>query len=298
MQSVDQVHLQLHNDKPVYSIAEMLRPRLQIRNGSDKPVTFGNGFIFDWETLFFAPPNAVHLIDPTGRDLAGSYKDGTHVPHNKPLTVMPGGEESLFLPIYAFFHLRTTGKYRFWVELGDDRGGVHTTNVVEFELIDVEASAQPGSIVLTLSSPQRESPVNDPVIVSARFANGTSHAVTILHPQQDSFYGWVNPVYQFTVLDSGGRSLPLAVRSGTMALPHYDETTRTTIPPGAVSERTLRLPDVPLMRHAGEYRVSLTYIVRRTAVGKAGAVLDKPENWLPDVFVGRLESPELRIRVQ
>jgi hypothetical protein len=295
---LDRVRLLLHNDQPVCSITEMLRPRLQIVNDTDRPITFGNGFVFDWESLFFAPPNAVHLIDPESRDLALPYTNGAHVRQNKPITVGPRAEEWLFLPIYALFHLRVPGRYTFSIELADDSGRVHKSNVVEFRLTDVEQTTPQDAVVLTLSAERGVWAVKEAVFVNASFANRTSRPVTVLEPQEDSFYGWVNPIYQFTVIDDVGRSLPLALRGGSMATPRYDEASRTTIAPGSSSQRQLRVPDFPLMRYPGQYRVSLTYVVRTTAVGKAGTVLETPANWPADVFVGRLESSEVSVTLR
>jgi len=293
-----QVRLQLHNHQHVYSITESVRPQLQILNGTDRPLIFGRDFVFDWEVLFFAPPNAVHLIDPASRDLALPYMDGSRVPHDKPLVVAPGKEEWLFLPISAFLHLRALGMYRFWVELVDGSGELHKSNVIDFELVDVEQSFQPDEAALNLSTRQSPWPVTGPVFVDAAFTNRTSRPMMILKPQEDSFYGWVNPIYQFTVLDEAGRSLPLALRSGTMAEPRYDDSTRVTVAPGSSAEQSLRLPDLPRMRHPGQYRVSLTYVVRRWVIGKGGAVLSTPANWPPETFVGRLESPEVTVTLR
>ncbi|MGH9372531.1 MAG: hypothetical protein ACRD15_13455, partial [Vicinamibacterales bacterium] len=258
--ALDRVRLLLHNDQTVHSIAEMLRPRLQIINGSDRPITFGNGFVFDWESLSFAPPNAVHLIDPESQDLALPYTNGAHVRQSKRITVGPGAEEWLFLPIYAFFHLRMPGRYTFSIELADDGGRVHKSNVVEFRLTDVEQTTPPDAVVLTLSTERDVWSVKEAVFVNASFTNRASRPVTILEPQEDSFYGWVNPIYQFTVIDDVGRSLPLALRGGSMATPRYDEASRTTMAPGSSSQRRLRVPDIPLMRYPGQYRVTLTYV--------------------------------------
>lgn len=292
------VRLVLHKEKAVYSIGEPIRPKLQILNDTPQEVALGHGFVFDWETLAFAKPNFVHLIGPDGSELALPYhRDQSYFTPFNPIIIDPGKEEWLYLPIYAHFHLRRPGAYTFWLELLDNMGELHQSNQISFQLIDLETSVSPELIELTLQSLQSSFAATEPVNLEVDFTNKSEKMLIFLKPQEDSFYGWVNPVYQFTVVDSAGRGLALALRSGTMAIPAYDDTTQFIITPGESYRQKLRLPTFPKMQSPGEYRVRLTYIVREKAIGKGGVVLDKQMNWEKEVFIGRIESNELTITI-
>jgi hypothetical protein len=299
MDETTQIRLILHNDVTVVSIGEPVNPKLQIVNDMDRAVELRRGFAFNWERLAFVEPNAIHLIAPDGTDLALPYRrDPSYFSGLDPIAIAPNGEEWMFLPIYAHFHLRALGKYRFWIELGDDSGTVHRSNEIGFELHDVESNAPGDAIKLTLQPAKSSYVTKEPVEIGVAFCNKSDKPFAFLKPQEDSFYGWANPIYQFTLLDGSGRSLPLALRSGSMADPRYDESTRIALSPGQLRTQMLRLPEFPDMRTPGTYRVRLTYIVRKQGVGKAGTILDQPMNWDANVFVGRLESNDIEVRIQ
>jgi hypothetical protein len=294
----DQLLLTLHVEQAVYSMGEPIRLKLQISNNTGRQTGTGQGFVFNWEQLAFAEPNAVHLIGPGGADLALPYRrEQSDAASLKPIVVDAGREEWLFLPIHAFFHLREPGQYAFWLELTDDRGAVHRSNCIGFQLVDVEASAAAGQVELTLQSGQPSVAASHlpPMDMEAAFTSKHPEPLIFLKPQEDSLSGWVNPVYRFTVVDGSGRVLAQPQRSGTMAIPTYNGSTQFVVPPGETRRQQLRLPGFEELRRPGEYRVRLTYLVRSKAIGKDGVVLESPENWDKQVFMGRLESNEVTI---
>ena len=293
-----QVHLILHEEEKLYSIGEPIRPKLQILNKTARKIEFGDGFIFDWADLAFAKPNFLHLIGPDGTELALPYhQDQSYFTPFNPIIIDPGKEEWLYLPIYAHFHLRRPGVYTFWLELLDNLGELHISNRISFQLVDVEYSIPPKFIELTLQSQKSSFGIKESIDTEVVFTNKFNKSLTFLRPQEDSFYGWVNPVYQFTVIDGAGRGLPLAQRCGTMATPIYNKTTQVTITPGESFRQGLHLPIFPDMQSPGEFRIRLSYIVRKKAIGKGGIVLDKKMNWGKEVFIGRVESNELTITI-
>jgi hypothetical protein len=289
------VRLNLHNVNAVVCIGEPVNPELQAVNESGRRLKLGRHFVFDWDDLAFAEPDFVHLVGPDGAELALPYRrDPSYFRGRRPLTIAAGKEEWQYLPVYAHFHLRAPGDYKFWLELADESGAVHRSEVAAFTLRDVEYSMPPGSLALAIAPSPGASQAAE---VEAVFTNSASRPLVVLAPQEDSFDGWVNPIYQFTVIDDAGRVLPLARRSGSMATPHYGASMRIILEPGRSRRLQLRLPDIPAIRREGNYRVRLTYIVRNRRVGKAGTVIDQPMNWDDDVFVGRVESNEITVRV-
>lgn len=293
-----QFQIIVHSDREHYSIGESVVLRMQLRNGTALPVTISTGFVFDWERLRFSSPHAVHLLDPHGQDLFGSFRQSAPPAGSAPITIKGGGEEWLYLPITNHLRLQEPGNYSFSVELGDTSGVLHHSNRISFRLEDVEYSMPRELVSLSLRSRKRSFSKTEPIELQAIFENSSSRPITFLKPQQDSFEGWVNPVYLFSVIDAAGRGLATGPRCGTMASPIYDESTRFTTQPGESFTQDLTLPLFPEMQQPGTYRVQLTYMVRRNAIGKAGVILDRPMNWDSDVFVGRIVSSELLIIIE
>jgi hypothetical protein len=288
----------LHPDRETYSMTESIRPTLEIRNRSDYSVEIVGGFAFDWERLAFCTPNAVHLMAPDGRDLMRPYhREAPFLASEYPIRLGPGSSHWRYLPVSNFLHLRQVGEYELWLELLDSTGELHRTDHVTFRITDVEPSVPPGTIELSLGSSRSVYSSAEPTVVTPIFTNYGERRLVLLTPQEDSIYGWANPIYQFTVLDGDGRGLALARRSGSMAARVYDDTTKIPLPPGRSAALDLELPDFPAMREPGTYRVGLTYIVRGEDIGKGGDVLDRSMGWDDEVFRGRLESNELAITV-
>jgi hypothetical protein len=288
----------LHRDRETYSVGESIRPKLELRNRSGSALEI-SGFEFDWDVLAYSDPNAAYLIAPDGQNKLLPYRRSGSFPSPvSPLRVEAERTEWCYLPISHHLHLRQFGHYVFWLDLQDNIGELHRSNKIEFDLVDEKASVPPELLQLRLSATKHAFSRGESVEVEAVFTNKSDQRITILRPQEDSFDGWVNPIYQFTVVDSEGRSLALARRSGSMASPFYDETTKVALGPGHSHTMRLRLPDFPQMRNPGEYRVRLTYLVREMATGKGGDVLERPMNWEEGVFTGRIESNELVIKIQ
>jgi hypothetical protein len=289
------IELILHPDRDQYSIGEAIRPRLQIMCQRDVQVAFRD-FAFTWDKLAFSSPSEAHLIASHGQDLLLPYRVPVGALSDyPPLEVGPNSEEWLYLPISSHLHLRQPTTYVFWLQLLDDAGMVHQTNQINFGLVDVESSIPTGRVELILDPVRQTFPNAQTVELTVVFVNRWETPLVFLIPQQDSFDGWVNPVYQFTVVDSAGRSLPLARRSGTMSSPTYDAAHEFRIGPSNSYRQVLRLPVFPDMTNPGEYRLQLTYLVRDKAVGKGGLLLDRNMNWSVDTFIGRLESNEVAV---
>lgn len=294
----DLVNLVLHLERSSYSIGESIRPKLQIQNRTSRQVVFRTGFVYDWERLAFAAPNAVHLIDPDGKELALPYRrDSVYFESIKPLTVDAGKDEWLYLPLSAQFQLRTPGTYSFRIALSDDGNKVYTSNEVSFTLSDVEYNIAPDKVRLSLRLIRQRFAPDEPVEVEVAFANNSDRVLLFLMPQEDSLDGWVNPVYRFVVFDSAGRSLPLPLRCGSMAEPLYDEKSLFLIEPGKEHRFKLTLPKFAGLHQPGEYNVRLTYIVREKAIGKGGDLLDQIMPWDKRTFIGRIESEVLSIAI-
>jgi len=295
---VTAVTLTLHLDRDRVSIGESIRPQLEIRNRGARDVVFGTGFAFDWERLVFAGPNAVHLIDPEGLDLALPYRrEQSYFSELKPISVAANREEWLYLPISAHLQLRQPGRYTFWVELCDSANNRYKSNEVSFTLSDVAGRTPADSVELSLRPAHTKYAGDEPVQIEVILKNHSDKEVILLKPQEDSFDGWVNPAYRFTVTDAAGRSLALPLRCGTMAEPVYADNSRWLMGPGNEQRLLLTLPKFIGMNQPGVYRLRLTYIVRDTAIGKGGDVLATPMHWDPRTFVGRVESNEITIAV-
>jgi hypothetical protein len=292
------VEVILHPDRTMYSVGESIRPKLELRNHRASPIEIP-AFAFDWNMLAFSSPNAAHLIAPDGQDKLLPYRrSATFTDYVSPLRVEAGQTEWLYLPISQHLHLRQFGQYIFWLELQDNFGTRHRSNQIDFQLTDIKSSLPLELLELRLLPTKSAFANDEPVEVEAVFMNKSEQPIIFLKPQEDSFDSWVNPVYQFIVLDSDEHSLALAQRSGTMGTPVYNETTQFTVAPGHSRSQNLRLPDFPRMRDPGQYRVRLTYLVRDKAIGKGGDVLDQSMNWDQRVFAGRLESNEATVNIQ
>jgi hypothetical protein len=292
------LQLILHAERARYSVGEPIRPKLEIRNDGDAPADLGPGLVFDWERLAFVAPSAVRLVGPDAVDMAAPYREAVAGPGNDhPLRVEPHSSEWLSLPISAHVHLVRPGAYTFAIELADRAGGVHRSNTLGFELVGADPP-RPGPARLELGLAHTAVAPGERVELTAQFYNLADRPMVFLRPQQDSFDGWVNPSYVFTVVDREGRTLARALRSGSMAEPRYNAATQLAISPGGAASLLLALPAFPAMRRPGEYRVRLTYLVRDHAIGKAGVVLPDRMAWSPDVFVGRLESADVVVSVR
>lgn len=292
------VRLLLHPERDRYAIGEPVRPQLQIENRDARALDIGAGFSFDWERLAFAAPNEIHLLDPEGHDLAAPYRRGADEPPGAPaMYIAPGKDEWLYLPVYAHIDLSRPGEYRMSVALADTGGALYASDEIRFRVEDIPAP-RPGAARIALTPRRAAFRADDPIEIEAQFINESDREIVFLTPQEDSFYGWVNPVYRFRVIDHRGRGLPLALRSGTMAQPSYPPDMRFAVAPRQTHTQILSLPDFPDIHSPGDYRVTLTYLVRDQAIGKAGVILDQEMRWPDDVFRGRIESAEVTIAIR
>ncbi len=292
------VQVILYPEQDIYSIGEPIRPKLQVKNNGQAPIEI-YGFVFGWDKLTFNLPNAAHLIGPDNQDNLVVYQQSAETIENSPfIQIEAGGDKWYYLPIYHHLHLRKLGKYTFWIELADNLGQVHRSNEISFQLVDVPSSIPSQLVELNLQTLHPSFASMERIEFDATITNKSDKKLTFLKPQQDSFDGWVNPVYQFTVISDDGRSLALALRDGNMDVPTYNATTQFTIAPRGTYRQKLQLPVFPEMQNPGTYQVRLTYLVRQEAIGKAGTILDRQMNWAKEVFIGRLESNEISITIK
>jgi|SRR6185436_2705850 len=294
------VVLIVHQERETVWIGEPVRPRLQVVNERATSVELGRGFRFDAEQLVFTGPGGVHLTGPDGQSLTAPYRrvasEATEV-----LRLPPREETWRDLPIDAHLQLRTPGRYAFSLELADEQGVVHASNEIPINLVNVPSPLPAGAVELQLQPAETHVRATD--LRSLRFGldavfhNRHRTPLVLLRPQDDSTYGWTNPVYRFVITDASGRELALGLRSGSMAVPSYGPSAQVRVASGGSHREHVMLPPVPGMWRPGRYRVRLTYIVRERAIGKSGRVLDQPIRWEPEVFVGHLESNEVEVHV-
>ena len=121
-------------------------------------------------------------------------------------------------------------------------------------------------------------------------------SVTFLRPQDGSLAGWINPIYEFTVIDEAGRTLPHPPCGASLVEPVYDCGTQFTLLPGASYELELVPPPLVIPK-PGEYQVRLTYIVYENAV-RMGVVTEQLMNWEKEVFTGLIESNDIIVIVE
>lgn len=97
--------------------------------------------------------------------------------------------------------------------------------------------------------------------VDIAFTNSSDQRIKIIKPLDGSYYGWYQPHYKFTVVDSNDQELPLGGRCGVSGLwgdTEFPESYLVEIPPGTTHQITTGLP-VPI-QNSGEYRVTFEYI--------------------------------------
>src|SRR5688572_19313639 len=95
----------VYPDRPVYSVAESIRPKLEIRNRHECPVQIAGGFECNWDRLAFTSPNAAHLFGPDGQDLMRPYqRPGSFKGYGPSIEAEAGKSEWLFLPISSHIH--------------------------------------------------------------------------------------------------------------------------------------------------------------------------------------------------
>jgi hypothetical protein len=97
-----------------------------------------------------------------------------------------------------------------------------------------------------------------------RFKNGSKRPVTIVRPQDGSFYGWVEPHYKF-VIDrrGGGKAATMLPRCGNHGAV-YNEHSMVSLEPGKSFELDVR---VPVDLKPGAWHASLDYVMKKRPAG-------------------------------
>jgi len=292
------LQLILHNDHESCLVGEMIQPKLQIVNTSDMPVEMNENFIFDDNSLAFSSPNAFYLEDPDGVDLLIKYKKSKPFTYGQPVRVEANNEEWLYLPLSLYFRLRKPGLYTMWIELSDQFGKTHTSNHIQFSLIDIESSIPFEDIFLSIQSINSKFGSGEQIEIDALFTNRSHETIILLRPQEDSLDTNINPMYQFTVVDEEGCILPFPQRCGTMEKPVYDETAMVTLRPEKTWIVTLLLPKFIGLHYPGKYKIYLTYIVGDFRIGYEHSSLNKiPPHLNKNILRSVLTSNELEIQV-
>ncbi|MGA1867320.1 MAG: hypothetical protein ACMUJM_02120 [bacterium] len=294
--SEESVMIKLYPTADSFLLGEPVSVKAQIINNTRDEISFP-GFRFDWEELAFAPPNRVSLLDSRGRELASPY-EGVPALGYKSVTVPPEKEEWAYLPLYPYFFFTREGEYSFSLSLQDNQKRIFKSDTVRFTMKKDNSLKAPEGLELKLETKKEAIHFGDAISFDARFTNRSAQKRTFLKPQQDSYSGWVNPVYQFIVKDAKGRMLPMALRGGSMATPVYDSASMFSLSPGESGLVPLKLPPFPRMSSPGDYTISLIYLVRTKRIGKAGVILEEDTSWDKDVFTGRIVADPVTIRIK
>ncbi len=287
--------LVLYLEKNIFTPFEPIRPGVQIINTSGKEINIQKVKL-DWEDLAFSSPSVLHLINENGIDIASMYeREPIYFKDIKPIAVT-GKEEWFYFPLNIYFPKLAAGKYKLWVELADNYGDLLKSNTISFAVIDVMDNLK--ALDIAISIEESQTCKTDKLEVEVNFINKYANRLIILKPHFDSFYGWTNPAYYFVLREKvSGRVLPLALRSGSMDTPVYDQSTMFSLDGGEENTLKLKLPSIPKLSIPGEYTVQLYYLVREHQIGKSGTILSTEMNWGKDVFVGLIESNTINIKV-
>jgi hypothetical protein len=278
-----------------FNIGEPLLFAINIENQGDPVVEIIN-FASREHEIAFSNPDGLHLIDPSGQDLLAPYRNGdaNNLDQNgSPITIEPGQNYARALPIHTHLFLNEPGQYTFWAELEDSSGNMYKRNELQFDLIDINASAPSDLIDLTLMPDEISFHVGDRWDIQIAFTNNSTEPLTFLEERELSPTGLRNPIYRYVAGDETGRGLPLP----STDFGAEDEITRFTLQPGESHQFSEHMPRFPDMRRTGVFKVQLTYMVRNNLI-EYGFVTDQPMNWEDDVFVGRLVSNEITVIIQ
>jgi hypothetical protein len=285
-------------DHAVYTIGEPIDLDIGINNSGNGRLAIGNFSAPPLYYFTFPKTFTFHLIAPDGQDLLLPYLQGAEQELPPPLYIEPHGQLAFRIQLSWYLHLRELGEYRFWIELKDDQGTVIQSNRITFQLVNVESNISSSLIELTLDPSRPSFKFKDRLDMEITFANHTEIPLTFLKPHTWSFYGWINPIYEFTVSDELGRGLAIPQTDISESPPDYsDSTLRFTIPPEDSYGLSVHLPRYDAFQNPGIYRVRLAYIVRRNTL-LWGVPTEELLNWSSDVFIGRIESNEIFITIE
>jgi hypothetical protein len=288
-----QLILHLAKDQEIYTVGEFIVLELQINNERESLLEISN---LRFSELAFSEPNSMHLLSPGGEDLLVPYKRKVNeIEQQSAIRINAKEEKWLYLRLSNYLHLRQPGQYEFWLEIEDSEGNRYLSNKIGFIILGIEPSVPSDEIELLLESRISQLSSLEPIYFKTRFTNKSDETITFLKPQDGSFFGWINPVYQFTIIDESGRSLPAPPRSGTLGFPTFNDQTKFTLLPEASFEQGLMLPSL-FIYNKGTYKIRLTYIVHEHDF-RMGILTDQVMNWEKDVFTGLLESNDITITV-
>jgi hypothetical protein len=155
-------------------------------------------------------------------------------------------------------------------------------------------AAEPG-VYLTLRCGSGVVGKSDQARFWAVFTNTTAGPVSVLKPHRGSYEGGVSPVYRFHVMNTAtNEEVGLVRESGTRPAPKYSDTCRALVP--SDSSVAVRL-GFPFDLRKGAYSVSMEYWVSTNRVVEGRGALPDSEYLLPDLFVGRLVSDTVQLKV-
>jgi hypothetical protein len=240
----------------------------------------------------------MHLIGPDGEDRLLPYRQSSREMDIFPRVQVGAGEEEFtYVALSSYLSLRMPGRYSFWLEIVDDEGNRYRSNQVEFELIAVEPSVPTDLIELSLHPESSSFSATEHIRVEATFTKNSGQPLTFLKPQDGSRVGWVNPIYDFTVIDEDGRILREPPIGAILVVPVYNKRTRYTLLPGESYEQELMPLQLIFEPPPGKYRLRLTYIVHENSI-EMGNLTDRAMNWEKDVFTGLIESNDIIVNVE
>lgn len=274
---------------------------LQIINNNSFPISMDGFFYENVQGAYrfsFSSPTAVHLISPNGEDLFVPYKsESSAIGNASAFTVDSESEEWVIFSISQFQHLRQAGEYSFWVELQDNLGTIHKSNIIYFEIQNIVESIPSKQIELALDFESSTYSVQDllnlDVAFEYTFTNNSPKTITLLRQQTGVNLNLVNPMYEFTIIDDNNRLLPIHISDATLIDPVYDEESQITLQPGESFTQKGSLPHFPGMRIPGKYLVQLTYIVH-----EIDPIDGTSMKWGSDVFRGLVESNKVILNIE
>lgn len=289
------IELAITVNRDVFTMNEPISATLTVKNTSDSTISVGKNTFIDWQFISFGAPNELSLIAPDGKNLAH-----VHQSEKKPgdflVTLPPRSEKAIRIPLFKLFDFSQTGVYSLQLKLFDAKGVGYESNRVEFTLNE-EENAEKADLRLGLEMKQTSYAPGQALLVSLEFINESKKDQRILLPQDDSFDGWVNPVYKFVIKDAQGRMIPMPARDGSMAEAHYLEANSRFIQAGKTTGLEIEFPYVRNELMPGVYSLKVIYIVRKQKIGKTGVLLDEKMDWPPSVQPGAIISNTVSFEV-
>ncbi len=129
------------------------------------------------------------------------------------------------------------------------------------DMLRLQTLATPQAPIQLSISPATLQNDNQNGQVEITFTNVSEKAIKIIKPLDGSYYGWYQPHYKFTVIDSKDQELPLGGRCGVSGLwgdTSFPENYLIELPPQESHKLQAYLPFA--FSNSGEYRVTFEYI--------------------------------------